>query len=399
MNKMQWLDLIEFKPERFRPQEIETSVGEHLWRHYSKQVTVDFPSPKTKGQWQLTAQGWVGFIPINADLGIHLLPKVPLGNLFWMLEYAYRLKSFYFLKGLTNCDTLQEFYEQLANVLALNILERGRRGYYREYNNRSEQLSYISGSMDINQLVSRNWDVNIKCHFQEHMSDIEDNQILTWTLYKISSSGLCTERVLPNIRKAYRNILGHTSLVLCSANDCLGRLYNRLNMDYQPMHALCRFFLDQTGPSHAFGDYSMMPFLINMARLYELFIAEWLKDNLPPGFEIKAQEKVDIDEDGYVSFAIDLVLYDKVNNIVRCVLDTKYKTNQTPLPADVSQVATYAIAKNCKDAILVYPTSNILAYDQFIGESDIRVQSIGFDLNDDIEAAGQVFLRQLLAEG
>jgi len=399
MNQMQWLDLIEYKPRRFGPQAIKTSVGEHLWRHHNKQVAVDFPSPKTNGQWQLTAQGWVGYIPISADLGLHLLPKVPLGNLFRMLEYAYRLKSFYFLEGLTSCDTLQEFYEQLANVLASRILDRGRKGYYREYKDRSDQLSFVSGRMDLKQLACRSWDVNIKCYYQEHKSDIEDNRILAWTLYKISRSGLCTDRILPNIRKAYRNILGHASLIPCSGKDCVGRLYYRLNTDYQPMHALCHFFLDQTGPSHTSGDYSMLPFLINMARLYELFVAQWLKVNLPPGFEIKAQEKVDIDKDGYVSFAIDLVLYDTVNNTVRCVLDTKYKTNQTPLPGDVSQVATYAIAKNCKEAVLVYPTNSIHPYDQFIGDSDIRVRSISFDLNDDIEAAGRIFLGQLFAEG
>ncbi len=399
MNKMQWLNLMEYKPKRFGLQDIKPSVGEQIWRHYSKQVILDFPSPKTDGQWQLTAQGWVGYIPINANLGFYLQPKVPLGNLFRMLEYAFRLKSFYFLDGLTNCEILQEFYEQIANVLALRILDRGRKGYYREYKDRTDQLSFISGRMDIKQLVGRSWDVNIRCHYQEHMSDIEDNQILAWTLYKISRSGLCSDRILPNIRKAYRNIIGHATLIPCTASYCLGRLYNRLNMDYKPMHALCRFFLEQTGPSLTPGDYSMLPFLINMARLYELFIAEWLKDNLPPGFEIKAQEKVDIDEDGFVSFAIDLVLYDTVNNTVRCVLDTKYKTNQTPLPGDVSQVATYAIAKNCKEAILVYPTSIIYPYDQFIGDSDIRVRSISFDLNNEIEAAGQVFLRQLLANG
>lgn len=56
------------------------------------------------------------------------------------------------------------------------------------------------------------------------------------------------------------------SLMPCSANDTVGRFYNRLNVDYQPLHELCRFFLDQTGPSYTLGDYSMRPFLIKLVK-------------------------------------------------------------------------------------------------------------------------------------
>lgn len=395
MNVMNWLELIEYVPKRLPAHKFNESVGEFLWRHYGKQVAVEFPTFKTDGQWELTAQGWVGYIPVTPEFGLHLLPKVPLGNLFRMLEYAYQLKSFYFLDGLTDCNTLREFYEKLANVLVLRILDRGRKGYYREYKSQVDQLPYVRGRMDVMHLINRSWDVNLQCHYQEHVSDIEDNQILVWTLYKISRSGLCTDRVLPTVRKAYRNIQGYASLLPRCANDCVGRLYNRLNHDYQPMHALCRFFLDQTGPSHTSGNYSMLPFLINMARLYELFVAEWLKNHLPPGFELKTQEKVDIDEDGHISLAIDLVLYD-VDQNARCVLDTKYKTSAMPSTEDISQVVTYAVAKNCSEAILVYPTNDISHYDQFIGESDVRVRNLSFDLSGDIEAAGQVFLHNLL---
>ena len=51
------------------------------------------------------------------------------------------------------------------------------------------------------------------------------------------------------------------------ADRCVGRTYNRLNADYEPMHALCRFFLENSGPAHARGDRSMLPFLVNMPRL------------------------------------------------------------------------------------------------------------------------------------
>lgn len=123
----------EYVTKTFPPQEIPEDLGERLWRDYGSQVAVEFPSPKTHHQWELTAQGWVGYIPLAPELGFSLQPKVSLGNLFRMLEYAYRLKSFEFLDDLVGCQSLEGFYERLVNVLARRVLDRARKGFYRAY--------------------------------------------------------------------------------------------------------------------------------------------------------------------------------------------------------------------------------------------------------------------------
>src|SRR5206468_2502813 len=116
-----------------------------LWRNYSAQVAVEIPSFKNEHNWQLTALGWVGYIPLSKDLGVALRPKVALDNLFRMLEYAYRLKSFHFLEGLFDCQSLEEFYERLAHVLARRVLDRGRKGFYRSYLNQADQIPFLRG--------------------------------------------------------------------------------------------------------------------------------------------------------------------------------------------------------------------------------------------------------------
>ena len=113
------------------------------------------------------------------------------------------------------------------------------------------------------------WDVQLRCHFQEHTGDIEDNQILAWTLHTIARTGLCSERVLPAVRKAYRSLQGLLHSNRFPQKHCVKRLYHRLNEDYRPLHGLCRFFLEHTGPTNRPGDKSMLPFLINMALLFE----------------------------------------------------------------------------------------------------------------------------------
>ena len=159
------------------------------------------------------------------------------------------------------------------------------------------------------------------------------------------------------------------------------------------MHALCRFFLEQSGPSHRMGDRTMLPFLVNMARLYELFVAEWLISNLPSWFSINAQERIAFGQGQNVHFDIDLVLYENDSQTPRCVMDTKYKTPTRPLARDVEQIVAYAEIKGCKEAILVYPKPLDEPLDVMIG--DIRVRSLNFSLDGDLDLAGRAFMRDL----
>lgn len=388
------IELTEFTPARFPSDEIPEEVGEVIWRNYGNQIAVDFPSPKTDWKLQLTAQGWVGHIPLTPDVSIALRPKVQLGNLFRMLEYAYRLESLRFLEGLIESRSLEEFYEQLASILCKRVLDRGRKGFYRTYLSRTENLPYLCGRLDVQRMMRAPWDVNLQCHYHEHTADVEENQILGWTLSMILRSGMCTERVLPFVRRAFRMLQGFASLVPCRPDDCIGRLYNRLNDDYEPLHSLCRFFLEHSGPSHELGDRLMLPFLVDMAHLYELFVAEWLIAHLPSSLKLTFQEKVDIDNQGVLHFAIDLVLYDDATGVALCVLDTKYKAPEAPSTDDIAKVAAYAEVKGCNKAFLVYPASVEYCLDARIGH--VIVREMTFALDGDVEKAGETFLKVLL---
>jgi 5-methylcytosine-specific restriction enzyme subunit McrC len=386
------IELTEYSPARFAPDRIPREVGERLWREYGNQIDVEFPSPKTGGEWELTCQGWVGYIPLTRDFHFALRPKILLSNLFRMLEYAYKL-DIRFLEGLFGCESLEEFYEELAKILASRVLERGRKGLYRAYLPEVDQLPYIRGRMDLTNAVLKPWDTKVKCLYEDHTADNEDNQILAWTMLQVGRNGLCTARVLPTVQKAHRTLQALTSAVSCGPEMCTGRIYSRLNSDYQPLHALCRMFLEHSGPGYRGGDRNMLPFLVDMSRLYELFVAEWLNAHLPASVKLRRQERINIGETGTISFQIDLVLYDMTTAAPFCVLDTKYKKPGVPSPSDIAQVVTYAEAKGCTEAILVYPTTITLDVDESIG--NIRIKSLPFSVSGNLEESGRVFLRSL----
>jgi 5-methylcytosine-specific restriction enzyme subunit McrC len=340
------------------------------------------------------SKGWVGHIPLAKDLSIALKPKVELTNIFHMLEYAYRLKSFKFLDGITECESLDDFYEQLAKILALRILDRSRKGYYREYIPENERLPYVRGKLNIESAVKRPWNVKLKCRYEDHIANIPDNQILLWTLYRIAKSGRCTDNSLSVIRRSFRSLQGFSHLVPCNSASCRSRIYNRLNDDYKSLHALCAFFLDQEGPSHELGSHLMLPFLINMSRLYELFVAEWLKKHLPSNILLQYQESISIGIDNNIGFNIDMVLYDLVTAKTLCVIDTKYKSATSPSPADIAQVITYSEVKESTNAVLVYPQKLTASIDEKIGDN--RIRDLAFSLDGDLESNGQKFLDELL---
>jgi 5-methylcytosine-specific restriction enzyme subunit McrC len=157
------------------------------------------------------------------------------------------------------------------------------------------------------------------------------------------------------------------------------------------MHALCRFFLENSGPIHDPGNKTFLPFTVNMARLFERFVAEWMKKHLPPNLKLKYQEHIDLGSN--VKFEIDMVIYNSNTDEPAFVLDTKYKAPESPSSADISQIVAYAEAKDCKKALLIYPSPIAKPVDTYVGNH--HVQTVFFELGSDLEAAGVELLLRL----
>ena len=391
--------LTEFKPKLYDTDNTLDPLFKKLWEEYDKRqgkLKVEFPSLNTENKWSLTSLGWVGSIPLSEEVEVRLNSKVPIMNIFRMLEHAYRLQSFQFLDGLTDSGCLEEIYDRLARILAIRIQDRARKGFYRSYLHKNENLPFLRGRMNIERALRRPWDVELLCNYEEHTADVEENQILAWTLSRMLYANLNREETKTIIRSAYRVLQGYVKIRTFKPSDCVGRLYNRLNSDYHPLHSLCRFFLEQTGPTHIAGTHKMIPFLVHMDRLFELFVSEWLRAHLPVHEVLKAQERVSFGDQDNLNIKIDLVVYDAENQQVRCVMDTKYKVPAgTSDNSDITQVVAYATAKGCKEAILIYPAHVAKPFD--VPWGPIRVRSLTFDLSGNLDEAGAHLINEILS--
>lgn len=391
------IELTENRPLLLPQPDLAQEEAEALWRTYPTRIAVEPPSFMNDHRWKLVSSGYAGYLPVTPHLQLAIRPKVPIAGLFGMLEYAYRLDPF--LDGLVPTESLQELYERLAVVLARRVLDRTARGLHRAYEPAEERCAYVRGRMDSRRLAAASWDPRVHCHYQDHTVDLDDNRILAWTLFVIARSGLCREQSLAPVRRAYRQLGQAVTLEQHDARCCLGRVYNRLNQDYRPMHALCRFFLANSGPGVRQGRHSMVPFLIDMPRLFEAFVVEWLARHGAPGLRFDSRHRFVWDSrHGFLSMP-DLVGLDAVEGRPLVVLDMKYKADSAagPNDDDVHQVVFYAQALGCTDAVLVYPEAQRRPVDTLVG--DIRVRTLAFALDGDLDAAGAEFVAQLLAEG
>jgi 5-methylcytosine-specific restriction enzyme subunit McrC len=309
-----------------------------------------------------------------------------------MIEVAYSLESLHFLPGLVHVTTLPEIYTRLARLLAQRILARFQRGLYRAYLPIQETAPYVRGRIHTATLAQTLPAATIKSSYHQLTTDVAENRILTWTLYTVLRSGLCFGETLTLVQRAYRLLASQTTLTPMTVESCRGRVYTRLNQDYAPLHALCAFFLDQSGPGHTVGDQTMIPFLVDMARLYEQFVAAWLKQRLAASHRVATQVHTPVSGD--LHFTIDLVIS---AGRQRWVVDTKYKVPTAgPDTADVAQVLAYAQVQGAQEAVLVYPAPIPQPLDVRIG--GVRLRTLSFRLDENLNEAGEMLVAGLLGK-
>jgi 5-methylcytosine-specific restriction enzyme subunit McrC len=391
-----WIELREHETASFAPHELDDAQAEALQRLYGGReawLEIDPPSPKSGGRWSLRAAGVVGVLPLRGGGGVRISPKVPLHNLFRMLELAYS-SDIHYLIGTVPIETLDDLFDRLVMRLAELTNRRVRRGLAKEYQERSDVLPYVRGRLDLRRLLRSPDGSLVDCHFDEHTVDVHDNQVVAWTLLRAARSPSLRPSTRAEVRRTLRAMGPNVTPNPVPAAAVVRRHYDRLRHDYRPMHVLCRLLLDHAGPTHRVGDHEMTPFVVRMPKLFESFVASDLAGRLPQDLTLRTQETIVVDADFRLRFDVDIVIADRTSGRVVMVLDTKYKNHPTPSTDDVSQVVTYAVASRTRLAILIYPTRH-RSVEACIG--DVRVRRLSFDLEGDLEAAGARLAQQIVA--
>ena len=366
----------------------------------------DWPNPGNDFQYRIRSRGLVGIVPVDESV-IVIEPKAPVSSIFGMLEVAYDLQSFELLKGETTIGSLEELFERVVSILARRVLDRVRRGLYQEYVEHVDDLIYVRGRIDMRGNLRNVTRKNpaVRCRFEDLTSELEDNEILLWTLFVASRFRLRRPEVVEQVRRAYRAMAGSIPLAEKSPQSCIERFYTRLNDDYQPMHGLSRLLLDHAGPHLAEGNRTFIPFCLDMPTLFESFVAKWLTSHLPHDLEALPQFSAKLRANVPLRFDIDVLIRDRRTKRPMAVLDTKYKVAERLQEADIQQVVAYATRMGVRHAFLVYPSCAGAGVEAMVGpgaealdSKSVQVRSLVFDIGFDLEESGSQFRQILLAK-
>ena len=182
---MRVIELTEETPALLAPDAITQDEALAVHKRFGAQVTVSLPTILTENRYEFRPSGYVGQLPVSNDLLLRINPKIPITNIFGMLEYAYDLKSFKLFDGVVDVDVIEDLFERLASILARRVLDRVRKGLYSSYLKEQDELPFVRGRIAIAPTVRGmlRGATTLHVQYEEHTVDVEDNRILAWTLY------------------------------------------------------------------------------------------------------------------------------------------------------------------------------------------------------------------------
>lgn len=135
---------------------------------------------------------------------------------------------------------------------------------------------------------------------------------------------------------------------------------------YEGVRDSCRIVLQQQIYSHAEYDFSHWALLLPMERIFEDFVAGFLRKHFSDRYEITPQNTGVYLCDNTTEFRLrpDLIATSRQSPEKKILLDTKYKLlvknkNERPkiAQADMYQMLAYAHRYGCEKIVLLYPNS------------------------------------------
>ena len=389
-----WIELREHEARYVSPAQLSDSDAIELHERYGGReaaLDLEWPSPRTQGRYRVMARASVGSFPLRDGGGVRVAPKVPIANLFRMLEVAYDV-SVRDLDQHVPVASIDDLFDRLARRLASGVLRRVQRGLAKSYRAERDRLPFVRGRIDPIGLARSADRAQLQCHFDEHTADIHDNHVLVWTLHRLARAPGIGHDARRHVQRALYAIGPAVSITAVPSERAVQRWYDRLRQDYRPMHVLCRLLLEHAGPTHRDGHRESTAFVIQMPLLFERFVAEELRRRLPPDLALEVQERVILMSDAKLHFDIDLVVRDRGTGSARMVLDTKYKDHPIPNTSDISQIASYALAVDCNHAVLLYPMGGERSLRPL---RHVRVRRMAYALDGDLSETGDIVAERI----
>ncbi|MXZ53355.1 MAG: hypothetical protein F4Z34_09240 [Acidimicrobiaceae bacterium] len=303
-------------------------------------------------QWRVSAHNYVGSINV-AGLQVLVRPKIPLRNLFLLLEVGLRPQDWH--DEAVRFETTGDLLPTLVSFFARTTETTLARGLYHSYREQHDQLVALRGRVDIaRQLTQPGVVIPTACRYTEFTADLIENSYLKAAVAR----SLRVARVQAIDR---RRLMQHL-VTLEDVGDVRHHhsdhdrvKFTRLNDHYRPALRLARLVLANLTLQDTVGETQASSFMLDMNALFERFVAERLQRALRGRLDVKAQDHDRLDEERTIAIRPDLVF--RTAGAPSFVADIKYKLTDHAAAGrhpDYYQLLAYTTALNLPEGVLIY---------------------------------------------
>lgn len=365
---------------------VELTLGEAMELQEMRFCRV---SPTTQsGLWRVSDVTRVGTAVVGQTV-LHVVPKTPLQNLVYMASAGYRHISVG--QHLVDHDGERAFPAAIARAFLLEVQSATRRGLVKGYEETHESASVMRGRWDVSrQLAVRpGLPLPLEIDYDHFSEDVPANRILHTAIRGLRAVDL--PRGVESIRTQLEMDFLETGLVP-RGMPLPTVVITRLTEHLGPALLLARLILEAVSWTHREGVRRGGTFLLNMATVFESFVAERLRALLEPkGLRVTAQDRRWwLDTERAVALRPDIVVE---AGVPVSVADTKYKVladGSGGVPSgDVYQMVAYALALDVRTAHLIYVSGDVVSQVIRIPSArvDVHVHAVSLAGGiDDLEA-------------
>lgn len=331
-----------------------------------------------KLDWKiLKARQYCGILNFN-NQDFYILPKIANRNskpddeqnlniFIYMLMYAYDVKLSN--EQIASCANQEHtILEVFVQMFASNLLNELKKGLYKEYLTKHDNLPVLKGKYLINENLKYNFTKNkIYCEYDEFSENNSLNQFFLYAV-KYLQKFVNDKKLL----KQCELIFDEVEYKSVDINRVETINFSRLNVRFKTSFEIALLLLRQSIPLFN-KDKKSFAFLFDMNILFEKFIARMVK-------ELDSNAKIQNQDDfGDLTLKPDIILKNQI-------IDTKYKKLNSLndiKQSDKLQAFAYGINYGVDNVILLYPRHlDEMKSDLVLGkESIVNLKIRTIDLN------------------
>lgn len=317
----------------------------------------------------LKAKQYCGILNFN-NQDFYILPKIANRNskpddeqnlniFIYMLMYAYNVKLSN--EQIASCANQEHtILEVFIQMFANGLLQELKKGLYKEYLTKQDNLPVLKGKYLINENLKYNFTKNkIYCEYDEFSENNSLNQFFLYAV-KYLQKFVNDKKLL----KQCELIFDEVEYKSVDINRVETINFNRLNVRFKTSFEIALLLLRQSIPLFN-KDKKSFAFLFDMNVLFEKFIARMLKE-LDNNVKIQNQDNF-----GDLTLKPDIILENQI-------IDTKYKKIKSIVDlkqSDKLQAFSYGINYKVEYVTLFYPKHlDNVKYDLVLGKDDKKVE-------------------------